>query len=144
MNPWPVPVAWSQRPTPLAPAAVAASGAVAETLARRLLAERAEDLVRCSGVAGPGLLLVLAVGSDLPWVDGVVYLGRDPEAPALLLPVHRRPAVPLPLFERALLNAFPAAPPPVAVLSEPLLCASVAAARPIVREELVRWLGKRV
>lgn len=143
MNPWPIPVTWQPREKPLAPVAAAAAGGVAGNLVRRLLAEGEEGLARCSGVAGPGLLLVLAAESDLPWVDGVVYLGRDPEAPALLLPVHRRPAVPLPLFERALLNAFPAARPPVAVLVEPAVCASVAAARPIVRESLVRWLEER-
>lgn len=33
-------------------------------------------------------------GDDLPWTDGVVYLGVMPEAPRVLVPVHRRPSVP--------------------------------------------------
>jgi hypothetical protein len=143
MTAWPIPVSWQPRPKPLAAAAAVALGEAAELLARRLLTESREELACRSGVAGPGFLLVLAAAGELPWVDGVVYLGRDPEAPALLLPVHRRPAVPLPLFERALLKAFPATRPPVAVLWEPAVCASVAAARPIVRESLVRWLEER-
>lgn len=143
MTAWPIPVSWQGRPQPLASLAAVALGEAAESLARRLLAEGEEDLARRSGVAGPGFLLVLAAAAELPWVDGVVYLGRDPEAPALLLPVHRRPAVPLPLFERALLKAFPATRPPVAVLGEPALCASAAAARPIARPALALWLARQ-
>ena len=29
---------------------------------------------------------MLGAAEALPWVDGVIYLGRDPRAPSLLLP----------------------------------------------------------
>lgn len=30
----------------------------------------------------------------LPWIDGVVYIGEDPTAPGLWMPVHLRPDLP--------------------------------------------------
>ena len=38
-------------------------------------------------------VVVLGATEALPWVDGVNYLGRDPDAPRLLLPTMLRPAV---------------------------------------------------
>jgi hypothetical protein len=98
-----------------------------------------------SGVAASGLLVVLGEAGELPWVDGSVYLGRDPEAPALLLPTTHEPALPLPLVERALLARSGGAAgvswvsPPYAVLVGPPLLASVQAARPIIRRVLSAW-----
>lgn len=139
----PVPVPWEPRAEPLAPLALAARGAAALALAHRLLGEDDARLAGWTGVAGDGLLLVLGAGDGLPWIDGGHYLGRDPQAPSLLLPLHRRPAVPLPLFERALL-ARGDAPLPLAVLADPSPCwASAAAARPLSRRALAGWLARQ-
>lgn len=167
------------REPPLAPLAAVATGAAARALGARLLLEPDERLARLRGVAGDGLLAVLGQargprrtrlaelaatdderGDDddedgdaleLPWVDGVVYLGRDPAAPRLLLPTALRPAVPAELFEPAVLRhlerasgaAKRPAPPfalvPASVDAPPLIF-SLAEARPISRARLSRWL----
>lgn len=121
---------------------MAARGEAARALARRLLVRDDEALARLSGVAGPELLVVLGVAADLPWVDGAVYLGRDADAPALLLPTTREPSVPPVLAERALVAWAQAlnAAPPLAVLLDPPLLASTQAARPILRATLQSWL----
>jgi MoxR-vWA-beta-propeller ternary system domain bpX5 len=136
---------WRLRAAPLDPVGMAVRGAAARTLAQRLLARDDAALGRLSGVAAPDLLMVLGEAADLPWVDGAVYLGRDAEAPSLLLPTTREPAVPLPLVERALLARARTSgtSPPYAVLVDPPLLASAQAARPILRPVLQAWLEGR-
>jgi len=144
-----IPVRWRPRAAPLEPVGMAVRGEAAGVLAKRLLDRDDEALARLSGVAAPDLLVVLGEAGELPWVDGAVYLGRDAEAPALLLPTTREPSVPLPLVERALLARSAGASgvswvsPPYAVLIDPPLLASVQAARPIVRKVLLGWLANR-
>jgi MoxR-vWA-beta-propeller ternary system domain bpX5 len=77
-----IPVDWRPRAVPLPVVAVAARGEPALRLV-----ERATPRFR--GIGGPGWLVLL--GDELPWVDGAVYLGRDPDAPRLLLPTHSAP-----------------------------------------------------
>jgi len=133
---------WRPRTTPLDPLGMAVRGDAVRALAKRLLARDDEALARLSGVASPGLLVVLGEAADLPWVDGAVYLGRDADAPSLFLPTSREPTAPLPLVERALLARARTSgtSPPYAVLVDPPLLASTQAARPIVRPVLQAWL----
>jgi len=135
-----LPLRWQVREPPLEPVATAATGPAARALARRLMAMSPERLAALSGVAGGELLLVLGEGKDLPWVDGVQYLGRDPEAPGLLLPTTLRPAVPLPLVERAAMLRRRTAPMPVAVVLDPPLLVPLEEARPVDRAVLRQWL----
>lgn len=134
-------VVWRPRTAPLDPVGVAARGEAARSLARRLLARDDEALARLNGVAARDLLVVLGDSADLPWVDGAVYLGREPGAPTLLLPTTREPSLPLPLVESAFARAADA-PPPLAVLLDPPLLASAHAARPILRTILQSWLDR--
>jgi hypothetical protein len=135
-----LPVAFVPRRAPLAPLAAAAQGPAARALAERLLARDDDALAALSGVASPDGIIVLGPAEALPWVDGVVYLGRDPEAPALLLPTALAPDAPPALLERAVLTRVAAAP--VAVLADPPALASLAAARPLDRARLRAWLGE--
>jgi hypothetical protein len=136
-----LPVRWAPRPVPLAALAVAGVGPVALALARRALASEDAGLSAWSGVAGPGVLVLLADAEKLPWVDGAVYLGRDPAAPALLLPCTLAPDVAPALLERALL-ARGAGGSPLAVLPRSELLVPVGAARPVARAALAAWLAK--
>jgi hypothetical protein len=138
MNDELVPIAWRPRSAPLEPVGMAARGEAARALARRLLARSDEDLARLTGVAGQDLILLLGDSALLPWVEGAAYLGRDARAPSLLLPTNREPTVPLPLVERALVAraGHSKAEPPLAVLLDPPLLASVLEARPLVRRRL--------
>lgn len=135
-----LPVAFRPRVVPLAPLAAAAQGRAARALAERLLARDDAALAALSGVASPDRLLVVGPVEALPWVDGVVYLGRDPQAPSLLLPTALAPDAPPALLERAVLGRALAAP--VAVLADPPALASLAAARPLDRARLCAWLAE--
>ncbi|MBN1205161.1 MAG: hypothetical protein JXB05_09580 [Myxococcaceae bacterium] len=134
-----LPVTWGPRREPLAALAVAGVGPVALALARRALAAEDTQLGAWSGVAGPGVLVLLGETESLPWVDGAVYLGRDSGAPSLLLPCALAPEVAPALLERALV-ARAGVGTPLAVLPRSGLLVPVGAARPVARETLASWL----
>ena len=136
-----VTVNWRTRRVPLPPVGIAARGTVAQALAARLLALADEDLAQLDGVAGAGLLVITGDEARLPWADGVVYLGRDAAAPSLLLPTVWQPDVPATLLERALLQQTAATVAPLAMLLNPPLLVSLAAARPLARAALTAWLA---
>jgi hypothetical protein len=128
---------WAPRAVPLDARAVAATGATAAALGARLAALDDDALAGLAAVAGAGVLI--AIGPDLPWCDGVVYLGSDPAAPSLLVPTARVPSVPAPLLERAV-RARVAATGPIAVVPAPLRLVPCGAARAIDRARLAAWL----
>lgn len=132
-------VSWIARAEPLPPCAAVATGETAARLAQRLLDGPPAPL---EGVAGPDLLVVLGAADALPWVDGVTYLGRAPDAPDLLLPTHRRPSISARLLAEALRARHPALAPPLAVLPDAGRVLSVAAARPISAGRLAGWLAQ--
>ena len=135
----PVAWAWQPRPVALAPQGLAAQGSAARRLARRLLSREAGDLALLTGVAGPGLLVLLGAAETLPWEEGVVYLGHDDAARSILVPTTLTPTVPLSLLARAL-SRVPGAPEPLALLPDGVV-ASVAQARPLVHASLEAWLA---
>ncbi|SET96254.1 hypothetical protein [Stigmatella erecta] len=134
-----LPVTWRPRPEPLAALAVVGVGPVALALARRALAAEDGALAAWSGVAGPGVLVLLGEAARLPWVDGAVYLGREPAAPSLLLPCALAPDVAPALLERALARQA-AAGGPLAVLPHSGYLVPVGSARPVAREALDAWV----
>lgn len=136
-------ITWAAREPPLEPIAVAGVGAPALALARRLLDRDDEHLGRLRGVAAsgaPAMLVALGPAEELPWVDGVVYLGRDPLAPALLVPTILRPEVHPSLVERAFLAGAPAGSAPIAVFPSASATLGVGHALPLGRRELSAWL----
>ncbi len=133
---------WTPRPFPLTALAVAGVGPVALALARRVLEAGDEVLARWRGVAGPGVLVLLGDTQSLPWVEGVVYLGRDAAAPSLLLPCTLAPDVAPALLERALVARVQAGTP-LAVLPRPQRLVPVGAARPVFRDAVLAWLSKQ-
>lgn len=74
---------------------------------------------------------------ELPWVDGVLYLGRGPGAPDLLLPTTLQPTVPESLLARAISHAR--IPPPIAILVDQGTLVSLAQAQPLSRRILHGW-----
>lgn len=138
-------VTWSPRSEPLVPCACIARGPVAHALARAVLALDAQQLARIKACAGDRLLLLFGANADLPWLDGITYLGRDEAAPHLLLPTNRRPDVPVDLFGRALAARLPEAAKAGAIVpdaTEGLLWVSIAAAGPIDRASLEAWMAR--
>lgn len=134
-------VSFVPRRLPLSPVAAAGIGPVARALGARLLELETAHLQRLRGVAGENLLVLLGEAESLPWVDGIAYLGRDPEAPRLLLPTALAPDVPAPLFEKALFQRVRAQTGPLAVLASPRRIVPVSSALPIHRASLERWLS---
>ena len=134
--PDPLPVTWSTRAVPLPPAAVAARGKAAALLVARLRALPDDRLARLEGGASDGLVVVAGASEDLPWVDGVVYLGHDPAAADLLVPTTHMASAPAMLVEAALRarGALPAGP--FAVLLDPLTLVPLRELRRIDRAAL--------
>jgi hypothetical protein len=76
---------------------VAARGPVARRLLERLRRLPDDRLARLEGGATESLVIALGAPEDLPWVDGVTYLGREPDAADLLVPTTREATAPAPL-----------------------------------------------
>ena len=87
------------------------------------------------------MLVILGAAERLPWVEGITYLGRDEQAPALLMPTALEPSAPAPLLTRAFATRFPRLLP-CAVLTGPAALVPVAEARAVAREALLKWLGR--
>ena len=135
-----IPLEWHPREIPLKPVAVCVQGEPARRMARRLLALDAEALAGLQGVSGAGVLVLLAEADLLPWVDGALYLGREPAAPGLLLPTMLLPSAPLPLLERALRLHLPELTSPLALVPGMQTALALHAAAPLIHEALQRWL----
>ncbi len=132
------PGVWVAREPPLPPAAVVALGAVAVALLDHVAAAVTDPAApRWTGIWSPEGWLVL-IGDDLPWADGVVYVGRDREAPGLLLPTRRRPGTPVDLVASALLRRFRPEQWPVVMLEAPAVLLPLGAARPLGPAECAR------
>lgn len=131
---------WQTRAVPLTACATLARGDVGRVLARRLLAQDDEFLSPLTGVSGENVLILLGAANVLPWADGALYLGRDAQAPSLLLPTTLAPDVPLPLLERALRLSFAHLPLPLAVLPQWNLILPCGAAQSIARRELEKFM----
>ena len=86
---------WVRREPPLAPAAVAATGAALAPLREATAARLPGQDLRA--VAGDNWLVVL--GDDLPWADGAIYLGWDS---GVLVPTTSMPRPPIGLLRAAL------------------------------------------
>lgn len=89
-------VGWRSRDVPLAPRGVVARGPAALALAHRLL----QGDPSWRGLVGDRLVLALA-DTDLPWVDGAVYVAPLPDAPSLWVDTRLAPDLPGPLVARA-------------------------------------------
>jgi hypothetical protein len=131
-------VTWRPRFTPLEPVGVAARGAAATSLAHRLLRDP-DSLSHYRAVGARGLLVILGEEKWLPWVDGVIYLGHDPQSPSLLFPTNLEPSVPAALLQRSLALVHNQNGP-CALLLDPPAIVPLSEARTIARDSLVKWL----
>lgn len=129
---------WVARSQPLVPLAVCGVGDAAVRLARRLLAMSDEMLGSFEGVCGKRLIAVRGPSDQLPWVRGVVYLGKDPAVKGYYLPTHLQPDIAGDWLHAALDHAQ--SPTPGVLLHEPQLRFGWQAARPVSRDSLQAWL----
>lgn len=124
---------WRPREPPLEPVAVAAVGATISRLRARLLRFDDEALARLEGVAGPAVVLVLGPSESLPWVDGALWLGRDPSAPGLLLPTATEPSIAIDLYATVVRRRAGDVAGELAVLPRHGLLIPTGPARPLAR-----------
>ncbi|MFF3689456.1 hypothetical protein [Streptomyces sp. NPDC002187] len=129
---------WITREPPLPAVAVAAEGAGTKALAAAVSAGLDDGHgARLRAVRGDGWLVVLSddpTGSDLPWADGVHWLGRD--GSGLLLPTHLTLDPAPDLVVRAVARGVPASHTLLVMLPGRLL-SGPAPQRPVTRELLV-------
>jgi hypothetical protein len=121
-----VKLAWSPRLDPLPPAGAYARGGDVMTLL-----ERARGRPGLRGVAGDDFVVLLG---DVPWVHGVTWIGREPQAPGLWTPTRQAFAPHPALVLRALRDE------PLPVLLMPDRRVPLAAARPLTHEGVRAWL----
>jgi hypothetical protein len=131
------PVAFRARPRPLTPIALYAEGAVARRVLERLAHERRERLGALQCVATRRCVVLLGPEPELPWADGVIYLGRDARAPLLLVPTYYEPDVPYDVLERRVVAAGHT---PIAVLPHARQLIPLGNARAVERDALLAWL----
>ncbi|MBX9667756.1 MAG: hypothetical protein K2X93_09070 [Candidatus Obscuribacterales bacterium] len=111
-----VDLSWGFRDLPLIPQAVVAVGSgLSRALVKKLLKREQNELRKLQCVAGKELLLVLGDESNLPWLDGVVYLGQERNS-SVYIPTVLQPSQSIALLERALLAANAGLKPPLVVL----------------------------
>jgi hypothetical protein len=137
-------LAWQPRAAPRAVTALVAEGPVAHSLRERLLRLPDAALAALRGVADERHVVLLGAPEVLPWVDGVLYLGRCPDAPTLSLPTALDPTLPPGLLERALARRLAPLAPPYALWASrdgAALACSLADARPLDRA-LLRGLAR--
>lgn len=130
---------WSPRLEPLPISALLATGASALALQVRLIQLlQAQDprSARWQGLGGLGWIVV--VGEDLPWVDGLTFLGKDPQAPQLLLPTHLQPQIHPVLLARAFQAQGLLALIPEEIQGGPA-CIPLGNARPLALGPLQAW-----
>ena len=126
-------IKWQNRLDALEPLAVIAFDRAAIRLREKLLSLEDEKLSILQGIFAENLLFVAGANDILPWVDGVIYLGKNPNALSIYLPTNLRPEMPLDLFEKSLLRNF-ADQKPFAVVGKKII--PVGKMRPISRQIL--------
>lgn len=124
-------LAWSLREPPLAPHAVVARGGVVPHLAQAVVA-RVDTGVDLRAAGNDDWLLVLGEPADLPWADGVTYLGW---AEGLLIPTTLRIAPAADLVRLALRRAAPDGHDLIVVLGSDVLTLPMPS-RPVDRTSL--------
>lgn len=128
----PLPLDWRPREPPLAPVAALAKDAVVAALAKATHA-RVEAGAVLRVAYAPHRLLVLGAAADLPWADGVTYLGDED---GLLMPTTLAPTLPADLVRLAVSGGVPVSHVVAVVGGEVLTVARPA--RPVDAASL-RW-----
>jgi len=131
-------IKWQNRAVSLDPCAIIASDEAAVDIAEKLLRLDDESLGTFQGASAESLIFIVGRGDDLPWADGVVYLGRDARTSAsFLLPTTIEPKVPIDLFKLILEKKFRHLLP-CAILPGKII--PFGTAKKLSRAALERWL----
>lgn len=113
-----------------------ASGQSMKPLIHKLLDMSKEQFQLYSGIYAPDIMLI--AGPNLPWVDGIQYLGKHSEAPNLLLPTNLQCNVPLSILDKAVCQLE--VEPPIAILPKNNTVLSFRPALPLCSDKLLNLL----
>ncbi len=130
-------ITWIERKNPLPPSAVSASGDYALNLVSLLLKRDKKILSSLNGGFLKDMVFFTGETNSLPWCDGVVYYGIDPDAPTLLLPTLLKPSVNSGFLEKAITIPDRSQ---YLVIPEKSLFLSTNGTLPLDREILTKWL----
>lgn len=134
-----VSLSWVPRDAPLAIGACSAWGASALRLGRRLSLLNDQELAQLRGVAGDECMALVGDETNMPWVDGISYFGRDDRAPSLWLPTHSQPSVHPALLARAFGKRF-GAQSQIIIHSDRADIINVSNALSVSRTTLLSWV----
>lgn len=134
-------IQWTTREPPLNPSGIFARGTAATALAKRLLQEPDDRLKTLKGVYGDDYIAVTGPEPNLPWVEGLVYMGEDENAPGLYMPTLCTPTVDVHLVVEALSEMGQRFP--LFLLPEPACRISLENSRPISRPLLYQLTTDR-
>jgi len=139
------PVTWKPRRTPLETTALAGSGVTKYIILERLRRRTAAELDGLKIVSVDDYFVLFGEKSRLPWGSGGVYLGYDPTAPNLLMPVTLEPSLPMHLFEHVLRSRLTGTKPDamLAVLPQPLQVMAAVDGRPVLDPDVLGRLPVR-
>lgn len=129
-------ISWSPTDTPLQPCVAVATDSIAAQLLQKLITMDDAALAAYKGVAGKNIVLIS--GDSLPWVNGIRYLGSDPQAPNLFVPTNLQCNIPLALLDKAIKRQV--ANTPVALLPELNAMVSFQQALSVCRDLVSDWL----
>jgi hypothetical protein len=115
---------------------------VARGESARIAARRALGRVGLVAVSFEGGIAVAGEASALPWVEGAVWLARDPRAPSLLVPSRSVLEPDGALVERALARAGFGSPLALVPDGDGILAISLAAARRPGRAEVEAFVSR--
>ena len=131
-------IEWQNRAVSLDPCAVVAFDEAAVNLAEKLLRLDEESFGTFQGASARRLIFIVGRGDNLPWTDGVIYLGKDARTSAsLLLPTTIEPTIPINLFKVVLEKKFRHLMPCI-VLPKKII--PFGKAKNLSRAALERWL----
>jgi hypothetical protein len=126
------PVTWKPRREQLTTTALAGNGVTKYLVLERLRRRTPAELEGLKIVLAEDYFVLFGEKSRLPWGSGGVYLGCDPKAPNLLMPVSLETSLPTHLFEHVLRSRIGDPTGQIAVLPQPLHLIAIADAKPIL------------
>ena len=134
---------WIERPTPLKPIACAAKNDKATNLLRQLLEYSENALTQLQGVASDKHVVIEGPIESLPWCDGVIYLGKEPDEPRLWMNTTLQSKDPSMWLRQKLIDSQHLNPPLVLLSSKEAQTEVISMARstPLSRNTIQQWLG---
>ncbi|WP_431685848.1 hypothetical protein [Hahella sp. NBU794] len=94
-------IEWRRSEQPMQPGGLLARAEHRADCLRALLQLEPARQAALMGVAAASCIVIFGDETDLPWIPGVIYLGRAPSSPNLWWPTYLQPMTPPDLLQQA-------------------------------------------